>query len=66
MTTFSTCPSCGVPWVDHLGLVGTCAKLQEAMEALRVARTWLAVDGNDPDMVKLAMEKIDRTLEGLR
>ena len=21
------CPSCGVPFEDHLGLIGTCAKL---------------------------------------
>jgi hypothetical protein len=26
------CPSCGVPWKDHLGMTGTCAKLQKARE----------------------------------
>lgn len=24
------CPSCGVAYVDHLGLIGTCRQLQEA------------------------------------
>jgi hypothetical protein len=26
------CKSCGVPFVDHLGLIGTCAKLQAAAD----------------------------------
>ena len=30
-----SCPSCGVPYVDHLGLVGTCAKLRKAVAVLR-------------------------------
>ena len=25
-----TCPSCGVPYVDHDGLIRTCAKLQSS------------------------------------
>ena len=24
------CPACGVPFVEHIGLIGTCAKLQAA------------------------------------
>ena len=24
-----TCPSCGVPYADHLGLIGTCARVRE-------------------------------------
>lgn len=31
MTDERKCPSCGVPWTDHLGITGTCAKLQEAL-----------------------------------
>lgn len=23
------CSACGIPWVDHLGIAGTCKKLQE-------------------------------------
>lgn len=23
------CSACGVPWVEHLGIAGTCEKLQE-------------------------------------
>ena len=29
------CPSCGVSYEDHLGLHGTCKRLQIAREALR-------------------------------
>lgn len=25
-----SCKSCGVPWDQHLGIMGTCAKLQAA------------------------------------
>ena len=28
------CPSCGVEYVDHLGLIGTCQKVQVMREAL--------------------------------
>lgn len=28
------CPSCGVPYILHLGLIGTCADLQETREEL--------------------------------
>ena len=33
------CTSCGVPWVDHMGIIGTCAeniKLKKEVEELRV------------------------------
>ena len=29
------CPSCGVPYMDHLGLTGTCAKLKSSEKAVR-------------------------------
>lgn len=28
------CPSCGVKWVEHLGIEGTCNKLQEVRSEL--------------------------------
>ena len=30
------CSTCGTPWVDHLGIAGTCAKLKEAEERVTV------------------------------
>lgn len=30
------CPSCGVPWLDHLGMTGTCAKLQRLLTGLEM------------------------------
>jgi hypothetical protein len=33
MSNERKCEACGVPFIDHLGLVGTCAKLQGAQEA---------------------------------
>lgn len=32
-----TCPSCGVPYSDHLGLIGTCAELQRVLPVLKAA-----------------------------
>ena len=29
-----SCKSCGVPWSDHLGMTGTCEKLEKARKAL--------------------------------
>ena len=29
------CSTCGTPWVDHLGIAGTCAKLKEAEERVK-------------------------------
>ena len=28
------CPSCGVPWTEHLGMTGTCAKLEHVKKEL--------------------------------
>lgn len=30
MSNFPRCPSCGVAFEDHLGLIGTCRRLQES------------------------------------
>lgn len=30
------CPSCGVPWKDHIGIAGTCYKLQRLISALNM------------------------------
>ena len=29
MTDKQTCPACGVPFSEHLGLIGTCKKLRQ-------------------------------------
>lgn len=60
------CPSCGVPWKDHLGMTGTCAKLQKARETMRVVRAWLDVGGHDPGVVERAVDRMDKTLEELQ
>lgn len=36
----TSCPSCGVPYTDHIGLNGTCALLREARSLLR---EWAAI-----------------------
>jgi hypothetical protein len=35
-----TCSACGVAWTDHLGIAGTCRKLENARGALKVIYTW--------------------------
>jgi hypothetical protein len=60
------CPSCGVAWTDHLGMVGTCAKLREAIETLRVVRTWLDVGGHDHRIAARAVDRLDATLERIK
>lgn len=34
-----TCPSCNTPYRDHLGLIGTCGKLQEIFALVEAHRT---------------------------
>jgi hypothetical protein len=34
------CSACGVAWTDHLGIAGTCRKLDKARGALKVILTW--------------------------
>lgn len=47
MTEERKCPACGVAYVEHLGLIGTCKELQE-LKALKsrieqFARDWTVV-----------------------
>jgi len=37
--TDPTCPSCNTPYRDHLGLIGTCGKLQEIFALVEAHRT---------------------------
>jgi hypothetical protein len=37
MSNERKCEACGGTFIDHLGLVGTCAKLQGAQEATKLA-----------------------------
>ena len=41
------CPACGTPWTDHLGIQGTCYKLQTAI------RTLAACSVTGQDIVRL-------------
>lgn len=38
------CPSCGKDWTDHLGIQGTCQRLQKALSTLKVIRTLASCD----------------------
>lgn len=43
------CKSCGVPYVDHLGIQGTCKQLQDAtkrMDSLREKLRGMAISGH--------------------
>ena len=56
--TRAACPACGVPWTDHLGVQGTCAKEERYRRMLEQCLNVLASDERyDP----LACE-IDRVL----
>jgi hypothetical protein len=35
-----TCEACGVPYVEHLGLIGTCNRLQRALKLLEEVCSW--------------------------
>ena len=36
----ASCSACGLAWTDHLGIMGTCQKLERARSALKVICTW--------------------------
>lgn len=49
-----SCPSCGTPYADHLGLIGTCARVQELEAEVARLRALLsdwaaATEGGDSD-----------------
>lgn len=46
------CPACGTPWTDHLGIQGTCYKLQTAIRTLAAC----SVTGLGRDVVKVCDE----------
>lgn len=55
------CKSCGVPYAEHMGIQGTCAKLQDALSALKVIKTWATfLDGValTPERVTVLCDKI--------
>lgn len=52
------CPACGVEWSEHLGLTGTCKKLQEALADLESASEFI-VGGNKHRPVRVE-KRIDR------
>ena len=33
------CNSCGTKWIEHMGVEGTCARLQTALAELEIAKT---------------------------
>lgn len=39
------CPSCGVPWVQHGGMMQTCAELRRLREVVKRARTIFSEHG---------------------
>lgn len=65
----ATCPSCKVPFEDHLGLTHTCKRLQKALSALRVIRTWADFDLRDrPGTLepRQTIDLCDKTLKGVK
>lgn len=69
----SRCPSCGVPFVDHLGLIGTCAELMKARQEnvkLHSALGGLvgyasSVDVDNVPWVKGLAQYINRAMEAM-
>jgi transposase-like protein len=66
------CKSCGQPWDNHLGVEGTCRKLEKAKSALRVIVTWASFrqNGDYPafdreDVLALAKKTLEE-IEGVK
>ncbi len=61
------CPSCGVSWEKHMGMIGTCAKLEAARKTLKILHTWAKVPTAD---LRLDLFKIvtlcDKTLAEIK
>lgn len=57
------CPSCGKPWVEHLGIAGTCAEVRRLKDVIRRAISAFFQDGPDgvvaAKMVKI-LEEVDQ------
>ena len=51
------CVSCGVKFEDHLGLIGTCKKLKNAISTLKVISTWATFD-NGSELIPEHVEKL--------
>lgn len=63
--TLAFCPSCGVPWDKHMGIAGTCAKLQQARdEALEDAATRVNELSDIDPVTKLYVAAAIRGLKG--
>ncbi len=63
------CKSCGTPWSDHLGISGTCAKLEEARISLQVIRTWSKYPKNTTTNVRELSDILklcEKTLEAIK
>lgn len=52
------CPSCGVPFEDHLGLIGTCGKLEQLKRSLTVfVRVWGDLTEDHKKIINEMLEK---------
>ena len=61
----AACSACGVAWTDHLGIAGTCRKLDKARGALKVILTWSSFRDGElltaKDAMKLCMKVLKET-----
>ena len=66
----SACSACGVAWTDHLGIAGTCKKLEEARGALKVICTWASFRGGEcltpKDTEKLCRKALEASKPNVR
>jgi hypothetical protein len=60
-----TCKACGVPFEDHLGIEGTCRKLDRARVALKVLDTWANFKPLELDREQVA-NLIEQVLEVIK
>ena len=57
------CSACGVAWTDHLGIAGTCRKLDKARGALKVIHTWASFRDGEMLTAKDAMKLCRKVLK---
>lgn len=60
------CKSCNVPYTKHLGIQGTCARLKEALSALRAIRTWATFEGGVDLDAEHLVRLCDEVLKGTK